>query len=1356
MRKKRVLSLFFILLIGISALVPLYLRFQDKAIVAATGTITTTSYSDWTATTLSDAKTQVDNLLTSQKTNKNAQRPYLQNTTWTEGSLMALDKVYQASLDTGTGVSSDLIREQMIQTVQKLELLPNGNYGGSVLSLNNYPNDQMEYAMDYFMKGAAGTNYDIIFMIDWSYSMNKNTGTHANQSLHAKDMVLAMSRKILKSSDSRVRLISTNASINNDINGKGLNIQADSGFFSVKDDYERLLTTTYPDASYSYNGFTEDNMAFSIKYAKEEMEKDLRTNATPVIVLLSDFTLYYKNSSGQVDTKPIYINFLTQYYESSVLASKSTNKPIYLAAAYYYNFNNNFLGENETLLPGRKGWQVQYIPPTAPGYREAPANFEKMFDAAVSSDPWQTALTSSLFRNVTGSFSSSQDTVVSLTETNLSFKGGADSTGSYLMNVDTTKLGTYKKGDKQPAHNSAAISYSKGGTATFTPSPSLFLPITDAAVELYTYKGTGSKSDKNNYQLVETVVSNNYQNYGGTSYAKKSTQLSSLVYGTSMTKTTAQNVLQATLGATDYAKYKFNFAGDPTAASQTIGFDSGENVYQVYAEPTASKIVIEYLDKDTLQPIKANKEISGLQGTSYSVAPDVIANYTFDRSEGAALSGTYTATDQSIKLYYKAKETTITIEYLDKDTGKSIKANQVMTGKIGADYTITQDAIPNYTYDSASAALTGKYLATNQTIKLYYKAQKGLVYIQYLNVDTGQVIQANKSITGNIGSTYNITPDTLTNYSYVRSGGDSLTGQYAQMDKIVQLYYKVNTGTITIQYYDEDTLQPFQAPKTISGNAGSNYTVVPDTFNNYSYSRSSGVSLTGQYNSGNQDIRLYYKAIKKNVVVKYVDSDTGKPLKTDRVLNGQVGTDYEVSPDVITNYNYERSTGASLIGKYAATDQTITLYYKVKDAKVIIEYLDAETGKPFKPNLELPGKAGGDYTVTPDSLPGYTLDRTAGAPLTGKYTETDQVVQLYYKAKETNLVIKYVDSATGKTLQPDKTMTGKFGTDYTISPDVIDKYTFERSVGADLQGKYLDKDQVITLYYKESPIPDTKLIIEYIDKETGKPFKPNQEIPGKPGTDYQITPETILNYTFDRSSGAPLTGKYTDKDQIIQLYYAPKVSNIIVKFVDGNGKEIVASVTVADKKVGSIVDLSKETSVTSILNNLTSQGYEIIQRPVNETNLLVVETGNTVLYQLEGKLIFVSAPSLIDFGTQILTASKQRINQPQKIQGDLAVKDNRSSRKEWNMTAKLMSPLWNGKDIVMDSLRYVYKDKEAILNNGEQEVSRNTNTDNQLYKINNTWSEAGDGLKLQTEVGAVKSTGDYSAIVRWTLHEVPY
>ena len=333
-----------------------------------------------------------------------------------------------------------------------------------------------------------------------------------------------------------------------------------------------------------------------------------------------------------------------------------------------------------------------------------------------------------------------------------------------------------------------------------------------------------------------------------------------------------------------------------------------------------------------------------------------------------------------------------------------------------------------------------------------------------------------------------------------------------------------------------------------------------------------------------QDTVINYEANDANLVVKYVD-ENGKELKPAETTKGKVGDEYTTEGKVIDGYVLVRVEGDAK-GKIGKDGSTVTYVYKPLGSW--IPNIPGQPTNPIKyPNDPQDPTKPGKPTETLPYVPGYTPKDGNGQPLkpvdpqdpTKGYivpnipTDPSQDTVINYEANDANLVVKYVDE-NGKELKPAETTKGKVGDEYTTEGKVIDGYVLVRVEG-DAKGKIGKDGSTVTYVYKP--------LGSWIPNIPGQPTNPikypnDPQDPTKPGQPTEVLPY-VPGYTPKDGNGQPLkpvdpqdpTKGYivpnipTDPSQDTVINYEANDANLVVKYVDENGKELKPAETTKGK-----------------------------------------------------------------------------------------------------------------------------------------------------------------------------------------------
>ena len=335
-----------------------------------------------------------------------------------------------------------------------------------------------------------------------------------------------------------------------------------------------------------------------------------------------------------------------------------------------------------------------------------------------------------------------------------------------------------------------------------------------------------------------------------------------------------------------------------------------------------------------------------------------------------------------------------------------------------------------------------------------------------------------------------------------------------------------------------------------------------------------------------EDTPINYVANKANLVVKYVD-EKGKDLIPSETTEGKVGDEYSTSGKVIPGYVLVRVDGEAK-GKIGKDGSTVTYVYKPLGSW--IPNIPGQPTNPIKyPNDPTdPTKPGSEKPKVP-YVPGFTPKDKDGNPLKPVNpnnpeegyevpnipTNPGEDTPINYVANKANLVVKYVDEK-GKDLIPAETTEGKVGDEYTTSGKVIPGYVLVR-VDGEAKGKIGKEGSTVTYVYKP--------LGSWVPNIPGQPTNPikypnDPQDPTKPGQPTEVVPY-VPGYTpvdgngqplkpvdpKDPSKGYEVPSIPTDPSQDTPINYVANKANLVVKYVDEKGKDLIPAET-TEGKVG--------------------------------------------------------------------------------------------------------------------------------------------------------------------------------------------
>ena len=331
----------------------------------------------------------------------------------------------------------------------------------------------------------------------------------------------------------------------------------------------------------------------------------------------------------------------------------------------------------------------------------------------------------------------------------------------------------------------------------------------------------------------------------------------------------------------------------------------------------------------------------------------------------------------------------------------------------------------------------------------------------------------------------------------------------------------------------------------------------------------------------------------------------------------------EVKSPVVKGFLADKATVPAT--KVTADSENTTEVVTYKPIGSWIPNIPGQPTNPIKyPNDPTDPTKPGEPTEVLPYVPGYTPEDKDGNPLkpvdptdpTKGYvvpkipTNPGEDTPINYVANKANLVVKYVDE-NGKDLAPAETTEGKVGDEYTITGKVINGYVLVRVEG-EAKGKIGTDGSTVTYVYKP--------LGSWIPNIPGQPTNPikypnDPQDPTKPGKPTETLPY-VPGYTPKDGNGQPLkpvdpqdpTKGYivpdipTDPGKDTVINYEANDANLVVKYVDENGKDLIPAET-TKVKIG-----DEYTTTGKVI-----KGYVLV-RVEGEAKGKVGKEGSTVTY----------------------------------------------------------------------------------------------------------------------------------------------
>ena len=665
-----------------------------------------------------------------------------------------------------------------------------------------------------------------------------------------------------------------------------------------------------------------------------------------------------------------------------------------------------------------------------------------------------------------------------------------------------------------------------------------------------------------------------------------------------------------------------NFGKATLSGSVNLSVDSPK------LAPITTSYTVNYLEKGTNEVLHIAKTDNNIPiNTQIKATDEVIAidGYNYDSADKATL--TLGSGGNVLNLYYtKRTDLSYKVNYLEKETNKVLSTQKVVNGQtFQTVITSANEAIKidGYNYDSEDK--TTLTIGTGENIiNLYYTKRTDLTYkVNYLEKGTNTQIKTQKVVSGQtyqaVITSANEVVD-IDGYNYDSVDKDTLTIETGE--NAINLYYTKRTDlSYKVNYLEKDTNKVLSTQKVVKDQTfKAIITSANEVITIYGYNYDSADKDTLTIGTGENVINLYYTKKDSSVLVHHyientterVPSITKGQVVADETVQGKVNDQYKTSGSSNIANNYELVTSklpANATGKIEKYNeekpQEVIYYYRLKQAKVIINYIEKDTNQVLSPEEQIDGHVDDSYntnteyrkeTIQKDGRT-YTLVEDSGN--TEGIINLEGIEVTYYYLQNTKATVRYVARAPEtheivKELEEPYTQEGLVGDKFVTNEKAFIGYKLVESPTNKTIN--MTKEEQTLIYYYE-PVY-TGLIENHIDDKTGRVLY-TEEHQVQVGTEYNIPSKEFEGYDLVESK-LPANAEGIMGEELVTVnYYYIKKAVLEVNYID-----IYTNKPLTDKKV----DNTKHEGDLYTTEQKEFENYDLVEVPSNASGTMVVET----------------------------------------------------------------------------------------------------------------------------------------------------
>ena len=590
------------------------------------------------------------------------------------------------------------------------------------------------------------------------------------------------------------------------------------------------------------------------------------------------------------------------------------------------------------------------------------------------------------------------------------------------------------------------------------------------------------------------------------------------------------------------------------------------------------------------------------------------------------------------------KTGTTTIESLDQEITYNINYTAKITDYSGRAIVKLVDKLP-YAIDEASSDLAGgtydaqaqtitweepveniqiteeKEITVNKTIKVVYKDVSPDV-VSIKNVVTGHIeyetpVMTSDEVTANATTTTGFTVNIPV--SKVWEDDSNKLGQ-----RPTKVVFKLH-GSDGSEYIKEMSKPGTQGSTTTQDSTNPNkWNDIFENLPKYDSNNQEIVYTLTEEEKTEGDLKYYDSVVTDKTITNtnkygkvtvhhYIMNTDGSTTTTrvpdaqgqdvqDTVIEGKEGNPYTTEETKNINEKYEL---------VAEKPQEVIYYYRLKPAKVLINYLEKDEDTDDSNNLvlttqeQIDGYVDDSYNTDTDNRKEtiekdgktYTLVSDSGNK-TGNMTLQDITVTYYY-LQNTKATVRYVerDPETAeivKDLEQPTVKEGLVGDEFVTNEKAFIGYKLVES--PEKTTIEMTKEEQTLIYYYE-PVY-TGLIENHIDDKTGKILETEtHEI--QVGENYNIPSKEFEGYDLVEEK-LPANAEGTMGEEVVTVnYYYIKKAVLEVNYID---------IYTNKPLIGQIVDNTKHEGDLYTTEQKTFENYDLVEVPSNASGTIEVET----------------------------------------------------------------------------------------------------------------------------------------------------
>lgn len=403
-----------------------------------------------------------------------------------------------------------------------------------------------------------------------------------------------------------------------------------------------------------------------------------------------------------------------------------------------------------------------------------------------------------------------------------------------------------------------------------------------------------------------------------------------------------------------------------------------------------------------------------------------------------------------------------------------IKANKDNMPKTSDNFHPTNDVANNgvnVNYDDASGKNTTKSIL--KSTEVYYKSKLNYTINYYKD------------------STYNNPFDTVLGYAfkgdiinvsfdnipkgYTNNSSNVTSFEIDEDNMIINIIYNKKKLSYIVEYYEDETKISNDSDNTFDENVYFGDKIGEELINKNKYKNfgyQNGViksDMPYEIKEENNIIKVCYeRRYDMSYTVRYIDYDTNESIISDKVVENKT---YNEEIEEFAEYPYGYNLVSENVQRFKldSDSKVITFYYNKIKAKYVVRYLEEETNLEILPSIKKVGNLIDKVTEEAKNIKGYDLVSDDKVTIELNKEEVSEII-FYYKKKDINYTVKYLDNETKSEIAPSVKKEGKYLDEVTEKSINIGGYKLVSF--NEVKIKLDEENKTIVFYYEKEKVKE--------------------------------------------------------------------------------------------------------------------------------------------------------------------------------------------------------------------------------------------------------------------------------------------